>query len=154
MKTQTRSNLILRSGLSLALALAVLSPVQSQSAEHAEGKKMPEGQMTEHCEAMMGKKKMMMADMKAQDAELTEQLAKMNSAPDDKKVEMMAGVVTKMAEQRMATNMGMAKMQGGMMQHMMEHMKMGKESMGHCPMMTGMDEKSGGKHSEHHEKPE
>jgi hypothetical protein len=149
MKTQTHRNLLLRSGLTLALVLAVFSPVQSQSAEPAEGK-----EMTEHCQAMMGKKKMMMADMKAQDAELTEQLAKMNSAPDDKKVGMMAGVVTRMAEQRMATNASMASMRDGMMQHMMEHMKMGGESMGSCPMMMGMDEKSEGKHSEHHEKPE
>jgi uncharacterized protein (DUF2336 family) len=87
-----------------------------------------------------------MEDMKAQDAELTEQLIRMNSAPEDKKLGLIAAVVTRMVEQRTAMNARMAKMQEEMMQHMMEHMQMGKGSMSQCPMMKGMkdmDEKSG-----------
>jgi hypothetical protein len=87
----------------------------------------------------------MMADMKAQDAELTEQLTKMNSAPEDKKMGLMAAVVTHMVEQRIAMDARKAKMEEAMMQHMMQHMQMGKESMAQCPMMKGMkgmDEKS------------
>jgi hypothetical protein len=47
-----------------------------------------------------------------------------------------------------------------MMDHMMQHMQMGKESMSQCPMMggmkgmkgmKGMDDKSAGAHKEHHE---
>jgi len=39
-----------------------------------------------------------------------------------------------------------------MMQHMMQHMQLGKESMSQCPMMKdmkGMDEKLGDAHKEH-----
>ena len=146
MKNQTNTNLVIRSSLALALALAIWSPVQARSAEPAEGKMMTEAKMLERCQEMMDQKQKMMEDMKAQDAELTEQLTKMNSAPEDKKLGLIAAVVTRMVEQRTAMNARMAKMQEKMMQHMMEHMQMGKESISQCPMMKGMkdmDEKSG-----------
>ena len=38
-----------------------------------------------------------------------------------------------------------------MMQHMMQHMQMGKESMSQCPMMKGVDEKTGDAHKKHKE---
>jgi hypothetical protein len=143
MKNQTHTNLVICSSLALALALAIWSPAQSQSAEPAEGKMMMEGKMMERCQAMKEQKEKMMAEMKAQDADLTAQVAKMNSAPADKKLDLIAAVVTRMVEQRTAINARMAKMQEKMMQHMMQHMQMGKESMSQCPMMKGMDEKSG-----------
>jgi hypothetical protein len=87
---------------------------------------------------MKEQKEKMMADMKAQDADLTEQVAKMNSAPKDKKIDLMAAVVTRMVEQRTAMNVRKEKMQGEMMKHMMQQMQMGKESMEQCPMMKGM----------------
>ncbi len=149
MKKQTHTNLIIRSSLALALALAIWSPVQSQSAEPAEGKKMMEGKMMERCQEMKEQKQKMMAEMKAQDAELTVQVAKMNSAPEDKKLGLIAAVVTHMVEQRTVMNARMEKMQEEMMKHMMQHMQMGKESMSQCPMMKGMDEKSGDAHKEH-----
>src|ERR1035437_6238294 len=101
MKNQTHTNLIIRSSLALALALAIWSPVQARSAEPAIGKMMmTETNMMERCQAMKEQKEKMMADMKAQDAELTEQLTKMNSAPVDKKMGLMAAVITHMVEQR------------------------------------------------------
>lgn len=56
MKEQTNTNLLIRSSLALALALAIWTPVQSQSAEPAEGKKMMEGKMMERCQAMKEQK--------------------------------------------------------------------------------------------------
>ena len=149
MNHPTHTNLIIRSSLALVLALAIWTPVQSHSAEHAEGKNMMEGKMMERCEAMKEQKQKMMEETKAQDAELTEQLAKMQRAPDDKKLGLMAGVVTQMVEQRIAMNAHKEKMQEKMMQHMMQHMQMGKESMGQCPMMKGMDDKSADAHKGH-----
>jgi hypothetical protein len=155
MKKQTHTNLIIRSSLALALALAIWSPVQSQSAEPAEGKMMMEGKMMtetnmmQRCQEMKEQKEKMKEDMKAQDAQLTEQLAKMNRAPEDKKMGLMAAVLTQMVEQRITMDARKAKMEEEMMQHMMQHMQMGKESMSQCPMMKGMkgmkgmDEKSG-----------
>ena len=92
----------------------------------------------------MQKKAKMMEETKAEDATLTEELGKLNAAPDDKKIELMTVVITHMAEQRIAEHARMAKMQEQMMQHMMGHMQMGKESMSMCPMMKGMDGKTQG----------
>jgi len=150
MNNQTKTNLVIRSSLALALALAIWSPVQARSAEPAEGKNMTEAKMMERCEEMKEQKQKMMEAMKAQDAELTEQLTKMNSAPEDKKMSLMAAVITHMVEQRITMDARKAKME----EEMMKHMQMGKESISQCPMMKGMkdmDEKSAGAHKEHQE---
>ena len=147
MNNQTNTNLVIRSSLALALALAIWSPVQARSDEPAEGKNMTVAKMMERCQKMK-------EDMKAQDAELTEHVARMNRAPEDKKMGLMAAVITHMVEQRITMDARKAKMEEEMMQHMMEHIQMGKDSMSQCPMMKGMkgmDEKSGGAHKEHQE---
>ena len=151
MKIQTHTNILIRSSLALALTLAIWSPVQAQSAEPAEGKMMTEAKMMEQCQEMKEHKQKMKEDMKAQDAELTNQVAEMNNAPKDKKINLMATVITRMAEQRIAMDARKAKMEEKMMQHMMQHMQLGKESMTKCLMMKDMDEKSGGAHKEHQE---
>lgn len=155
MKKQMPANLRLRSSLALALALAVWSPVPARSAESAEGEKVTESKMMEQCQEMKSQKAKLKADMKAHDAELTGQLAEMNRAPQDRKTDLMAAVVTHMVEQRIAMDARKAKMEEEMMQHMMRHMQLGKESMAKCPMMKGMkgmkgmDDKSGDAHKEH-----
>jgi len=154
MNNQTNTNLVIRSSLALALALAIWSPVQARSAAPAEGKNMTEAKMMERCQEMKEQKRKMMEDMKAQDAELTEHVAKMNSAPEDKKMSLMAAVITHMVEQRITMDAREAKMEEEMMKHMKQHMQMGKDSMSQCPMMKGMkgmDDKSGGAHKEHQE---
>ena len=143
MKNQTNTNLGIRSCLALALALAICSPVQTRSAEVAEGKVMTEAKMMEHCQELMEQKQKMKEDMKAQDAELTEQLTKMNSAPEDQKMGLMTVILTHMVEQRITMDARKAKMEEEMMKHMMQHMQMGKESISQCPMMKGMEGKSG-----------
>ena len=151
MKNQTHTNLVFRSSLALALALAIWSPVPARSAESAVGEKM-----TEQCQEMKAQKEKLKSDMKAHDAQLTERLTEMNRAPQDKKTDLMAAVVTHMVEQRIAMDASKAKMEEEMMQHMMQHMQMGKESMAKCPMMKGMkgmDEKSGDAHKEHQQEP-
>ena len=92
MKAQGQANLITSSSLALAVALAIWFPVQARSAEPAEGKKLMEGKMMEGCKEMKAQKQKMKEDMKTQDTELTEHVAKMNSAPEDKKVDIMAAV--------------------------------------------------------------
>ena len=104
----------------------------------------PAAKMMEQCKAMMEQKQKMMADMKAQDAKLTEQVAEMNRAPQDKKVDLMAALLTNMVQQRIAMEARMMKMHEEMMQHMMQHMMMGKDSMSQCPMMKGMSDKPAG----------
>lgn len=104
----------------------------------AKGGGMMDSKMMEGCQEMKAQKESMKADMKAQDARLTEQLAKMNGAPEKKKMDLMAAAMTQMVEQRITMDARKAKMEEAMMKHMMQHMQMGKESMSQCPMMKGM----------------
>jgi hypothetical protein len=138
MKSQTNTNLVIRSTLALAVALAIWSPVRAQSAEPAEGKSLTQATMMKRCRELNVQKQQLKEDIKAQNAQLTEQLAEMNRAPEDKKVDLMAGVLTHMVQQRIAMDARKAKMEDEMMQHMMQHMMMGKESLSQCPMMKGM----------------
>lgn len=141
---------LVRSYLALALALAILFPLSSQSAEPtpvqgqmmAEGKTRMDGKMMERCQAMIEQKQKIMAEMKAQDVELGEMVSKMNSAPDDKKMALMAAIVTRLVEQRAAMHEQMGKMGNEMMTQMMQCMPKGNDSMSACPMMSGSDEKS------------
>lgn len=152
MKNRTNTSLVVCS--SFALALALLSPVQVQAAAPAQGKMMMKGKMGECCQEMKEQKEKMMEEMKAQDADLAADVARMNSAPADKKLDLIAAVVTHMVEQRIAMNERMEKRQAAMMKHMMQHMQMGKDSMSKCPMMKGMNdmgEKPATAHEKHHE---
>jgi len=146
MKKQTKTNHIIRSTLAFVLALVIWSPLQAQSAEPVKGKIMTEAQMMDRCREMMEKKEKMMAEMKAQDAELTAQVGEMNSAPTDKKLDLLAAVVTRMVQQNAAMHERMEKMHAEMMQHMMQHMQMGKDSMMNCPMMKDMKGMKGMEH--------
>lgn len=151
MKIPTQTNYLLRPCLAMALALAIGSPIQLQSASHAEGKgMMMDSKMMNKCQEIKKKKQQMQAKMKAQDAELTAAVACMNRAPQDKKLNLVADVVTQLVEQRKAMHAKKTKMQEKMMQHMMRHMQMGKKSMSKCPIMKGMDEKSTDAHKRHH----
>lgn len=99
---------------------------------------------------MREQKETMKEERKAQDAELTEQVAKMTSAPEDKKMSLMTDVITRLVEQRIARDEKKAKME----EQMMQNMPMGKDSMSHCPMMKGMkdmDHTSASPHKEHRE---
>jgi len=152
MKKQTNTTIIIRSSLALALALAIWLPVRAQSVEPAQEKKITQAKMMERCQEMKEQKQKMKEDMKAQDAQLTEQLATMNRARGDKKMDLMAAVLTHMVEQRIAMDERKGKMEEEMMEHMMQHMQMGGKSKSQCKMMKGMkdmDDKSTGAHKEH-----
>ena len=165
MKKQSHTNVVIRAILVLVLISATgylsacsgqrtgappaaLSPVEAQSVEVAKEKSMAEAKMMEQCMEMKQQKQKMMEDMKAQDTELTTQLARMNGAKKNEKAPLMAAVITTMVEQRIARDAHKAKMEEEMMRHMMVHMQMGKDSISQCPMMKGMDEKSGHTHIE------
>ena len=151
MKNQTNTHLAIRSSFALGLALAIWSPLHAQVTQPTNGKAMTEATMMERCQEMKDQKQKLKEDMKAQDAQLTEQLAEMNRAPKDKKVGLIATALTGMVQQRITMDARKAKMEDEMMQHMMQHMQMGKESMTQCPMMKemkGMDEKTGDAHKE------
>ena len=126
--------LIFSSSIALALALAVPGLLNAQSAAPD---KAHRGQMMAGCEAMKAQKQKMQADMKVQDTQLLGEITQLKSGPEKQRVTLMAGVLTRMVEQRMAMDERKAQMEEQMMQHMMQHMQMGKESMSNCPMMKG-----------------
>jgi len=133
MKRHTHASHFVGSSLALAMALIMGAPSQGQSAEPEKGtakeEMMMPGKTTGDHPAMREQTEKMIGEIKAQDAELTAQVAKMNSAPKDQKVEMMAAIITKMVEQRVAMNARMEKMQGGM-----PLKPAGDDSMPHHPM--------------------
>jgi hypothetical protein len=141
MKSQSHRNIAVQSTLALALVLALMlfiwSPVRAGPAAAPEDK-MTEAQLMQRCNELKEQKQRLTKDSRTQDAELTEQLNQMNRAPADKKLDLMAAVVTKMATQRMAMDVRRGNMEDAMMKHMMLHMQMGKDSMRDCPMMNDM----------------
>jgi hypothetical protein len=139
MKIQLNKYLALHASLVLAMALALGAPGMAQSMDHS---KMDHAKM-DHSRMDQSKMKSdhmkeMMAEMKAQDAELTAQVARMNSASKESKVDLMAEIITKMVEQRTAMNARMEQMHG----EMMKHMQMGMGSKPHHSKMKGMDKKA------------
>lgn len=133
MKIKNMQSLLIRSGILFAVAFG--SPLQAQPDPGAKGRMMDgkmmdwkgtESQMTE-------RRQKMMADVKAQDEVLKDLVAKMNSAPDDKKLALMANVVTLLVEQRVAVNERRSSMMDEMFNHMMWHTRMGMENILHCP---------------------
>ncbi|CAN5364229.1 hypothetical protein BH09VER1_BH09VER1_54590 [soil metagenome] len=126
MKIQTSPKPLIRSCFALALVLAVWTPLHASPPEHDSGMMM-QGKMKE-CTAMM-------AEMKAQNAALSKQVAEMNSAPEDKKLDLLAAIVTRMVKQRTDMEARMEKMRSAMM----KDMPMGKGSMPPDSKKKGMD---------------
>lgn len=129
---------------SSAPAMTMAAPTPDPAVKAAQEKAM-----MEDCQAMKRQKQKMAEDMKAQAAALTEHVARMNAASKEKKMGVMADVVTQMVDQQIAMDARKARMEEEMMKHMMKHMQMGKDSMAMCPMMKmavdpTMD------HAEHH----
>ena len=101
MKNEKRTPLIIGSGLAFVVALAIGSAAQAQTTGAGHDKMTMDGKskamdhkMMAGCEEMMKQKQAMKDDMKAQDAELTAHVARMNAAAPDKKAGLTAEVVT------------------------------------------------------------
>ena len=146
MKNKSPMKSVVRFGFALVAALAIWIPIQAESVTPPESKMMMKGEKMENNQGMMQQHQAMMAEMQAQDAELAAKVAEMNSAPADKKLNLMAAIVTRLVEQRKNMAARMGTMQGEMMKCMGDSMPMDPESPMPHPMMKGMDEsKSGAK---------
>ena len=122
--------------MSAVLAFAVQMPQEHKHA--ATAKAEPHSGMSAKCQAMMAEQQQVMTDVKAADQRLDDLIVKMNAASGMDKVAATATVVTELVTQRRTMQDGIAKMQHGMMGHMVEHMEAGKNSMAMCPMMKQM----------------
>lgn len=124
MKNQTNAKLAIRSSLALILAVAIWPPALVRSAEPEVGM-MTETNMMPRAGAMKEQRQKMMAELKAQDEKLNTQIKEMNRAPADKKLDLMAVIVTLMADQRTARNAHMGMIQPAMMPSQPAGMKSG-----------------------------
>ena len=115
MKTIIPNNIMSFSGIALVLGMVGAFPVQVQATEPMRGPMMMDGPKSEWRQSMWQRHQAFMADMKAQDDELTALVAKMNKASKDKKLELLANIVTRMVAQRATMNQHMMKMQDEMM---------------------------------------
>lgn len=129
MKTLIPQRFLIGSAISLVFALA--TTLHAQPSGMGKGMQMMEGKMMESRQKMM-------ADISAQNKELTDLVASINSAPDDKKVPLLARAVTLLVEQRVAMDARRSKMADSMMKHAMWHMQMNREGMDSCPMFMNM----------------
>ena len=144
MTSKTSTKFLIGSSIALGLAFAAWSPLMAQPAGAPPAAVPTDAQMAAHCKEMKDAKTKFADDVKAEDALLTEEVTAMNGAADEKTLGLLAAVVTRMAGQRVAMDARRAAMEDSMMQHMMQHMQMGKDSMPKCPMCNGADEKSPG----------
>ncbi len=137
--TLPRAKLFLRSSLIVAFGLAFWCPTFAHAAEPVADTSAAEAKMQQSCQHMMQQRTMMQQETKAEDAATTNECAQMNAAPEEKKIGLLAIIVTHMNEHQCAMHARSEKIEDQTAQHMMCHMQMGKESMSSCPMMQGMD---------------
>jgi hypothetical protein len=137
MLNTTSPQLVLRSGLALGIALCIWFAVSVPTVTAADMK------MMDHCQAMQTQRQKQQTDMHYQADQLAAKLEIMERAPREDRLELLAAVVTLMAQQQSSRNAHQAKMEESMMKHMMEHMEMGKESLAQCPLMKGMGSQKG-----------
>ena len=103
------------SGVALAFGIVSVFPLQINATEPMRGSMMMDGAKGEMQQAMHQRHQALMLEMKTQDDELTALVAKMNKATKDKKVDLLATIVTRMVEQRASMNQRMMKMHEEMM---------------------------------------
>ena len=151
MKNHMNMKFVAGSTLTLVLALVVWSPAL-QSAEHPSEHPSMNAKM-KSCQAMTAEKQKLAKDLQAQDAELNRQVARMNRAPANRKMDLMAAIITRLVTQCTVTNARQAKLQEGMIQHVAQHIQMGKESLSQCAVIKGAAPQAT-RRSEHPDHPE
>ncbi len=122
--------------ITIALALACLAAAPlAQASELTPPGTITTASLMQHCTEMQTQRQQLMADQQSQDTALTEQVTAMNRAAESQKLGLLAAVVTRMSAQRIAQDAQRMKMGEQMMQHLMQHLQMGGDSLSGCPMM-------------------
>ena len=136
MKYQNNSNLVVFFSLAVAVAMvaALWLPAQFRSAKTTDGKMMTGS------EAMQEQRAKVMAVINAQDSQLAGKIYEMNNAAADKKLDLMAAIVTQMAAQRTDMNARMETMHKAMV----KNIQMDQENMSSNSIMQGIDTNSMG----------
>ena len=85
----------------------------------------------------------MLAEAKAEDAALEKMVAELNKAPEGKKVDLEAAILTKLVAQHHQMLAEWEALHGRMMQFRHEHMQIGKTETSGNRMMPGMMGRNG-----------
>lgn len=109
---------------------AQCSAVESDSDEENQ---ITMNEMSKQCEELASRQQEMTADIKKQNETLVKQVADMNNASDDQKLEQIARTLTMMSQQRINMDAQKAMLRDDMMEHMAKHMKIGPKSASTCP---------------------
>lgn len=132
MTTKASKKTISHSSLALALALVFTfaAPHVTFANSPKEGAMMTPVKNDEHRLSLLEHHEKVMAEMKAQDAELEKQLAAIKTAPDEQKMDLMVALLSSMVQQRAAMHENMATMMDDMSKNQMPHLSInGMESM-------------------------
>lgn len=138
MKSPVTVNVLILCSITALITLAALFPVNAEPAQVPGDKSAVNGKMMEGCQALMDKKQKLSEDIKAQDIELADHVAKMNAAPENEKLAIATALLTHLVQQQGLMDARRADMEEEMMHHMMQNMQMSKEDMAQCPMMKDM----------------
>jgi hypothetical protein len=123
-------------GLSLALASGVGLPISARAAgTNPSGKT---DQMMEHRQEMQAMREKMLARAKAEDAALEKMVAELNKAPEAKKADMEAAILTKLVEQHHEMLSHWEGWQTRLMQFRNERMQVGNTATSGTCTMHGM----------------
>ena len=103
----------------------------------------PDSPMMQRCNAMMAQADEVMEKIDEMEKTLDKEVAAMNAAQGQKKIDDMATVINALVSQRKEMRQMMTKLHHGMMYHMMAHKEMcSMHGMGKRPRMGGMGMKS------------
>jgi hypothetical protein len=127
-------------GLSLALVGGVGLPVSAWAAGNKSSEKMC--QKMEHRHAMLAMREKMLAQAKAEDATLQKLVAELNKAPEAKKVDLEAAILTKLVAQHHQRLGEWESLHAKMTQFRKEQMQMAKSGMSGCCLSKGTTAKT------------
>ncbi len=111
-------------GLSLALLSGVALPLSALAANNANPEKSKD--IKEHRQELRAMHHKMMEEAKAEDAALEKMVAELNQAPEAKKVDLEAAILTKLVAQHHEMLGEWESMHAKMQQFRKEHARMGK----------------------------
>ena len=123
---------------SLALVLGLTCQLMAVAVEPTDKDAMKDTVRMSRCQDVQFESDRLGIEEKAQDEALTAQAVFLNKAPDEQKVALMAGLLTRMIEQQVGMREQRARLRNSMMAHMIDHMGMGQAAMAECPMMKAM----------------
>lgn len=118
-------------GGAMVLSFTMCFPAMLTAAEPM----MNDAQMMNQCTKIQAHRQHIAEDLKAEDDELAARVVQLNAAPADKKTAELSVIVTRLVEQRTATHARQSQTEQEMMQHLLQHLQMGKSSLASCPLL-------------------